>query len=124
MGQRKLPAGDIMAVTVPRGTTVTLPARRHYDAIISAKPVSEWQPSELTLAEKLANAITLYERMESQSAVTPLIVDSPNGPKPHPLFGMLKNQAGVVLGLRRALFRRDNPSGVITLPQEAEDDLL
>jgi hypothetical protein len=29
-----------------------------------------------------------------------------------------------VLGLRRALFRRDNPRGVITLNQEDEDDLL
>jgi hypothetical protein len=124
MGRRKLPAGDIKAVALPKDNAVSLPARRHYDEIIAGKPISEWQPSELTIAGKLANALALYERMEAQSAVTPLIVDSPTGPKPHPLFSMIKNQAGVVLGLRRALFRRDNPRGVITLNQEDEDDLL
>lgn len=121
---RRLAAKKVTAVTLTTDNTVSLSARKHYDAILAGKALSDWQPSELTLAEKLASALALYERMEHEAAVTPLIVQGPSGPKPHPVFGMLKSQAGVVLGLRRSLFRRDNPSGVITLNQEEEDDLL
>lgn len=126
MGRKKLPAGEVLAIPSRSGypASLAVPARKHYSELIACKATADWQPAELTLAEKLANAIAQYERMEAQAAVSPLVVDGPSGPKPHPVFGMVKQQASIVLGLRRALFRRDNPAGVVTVEQDEADDLL
>jgi hypothetical protein len=105
-------------------STVQLVAMKHWSEIVSTKPQAEWTAADLTLAGKLANAMAAYDRVEAQSMVTPLIVESKTGPKSHPIFAMLAQQASTVLSLRRSVFRRDNPSGVIPLPPEDDNDGL
>jgi hypothetical protein len=105
-------------------STVQLVALKHWSEIVSTKPQIEWTGADLTLAGKLANAMAAYDRVEAQAMVTPLIVETKAGPRPHPIFAMLAQQASTVLSLRRSVFRRDNPSGVITLPVDDDDGLI